>query len=195
MKIQISTKIVQDKIQDKIQLCAPYCGMNNRLYRSHGGKFLENKWQFTKSKSVDDLIKKLFGDSSELVVVQISAEDKRIVGYGDELTFGGYKLASRKNRDLDVEMSEGVWLEEGSFKSSGGTSKYPAIGSIEGIVLNLIVRADFAADNQLEVIKKISIETNEPQNLIDEKEKLLKRIAEIESQLSNPKIIDDAPLS
>jgi len=54
----------------------------------------------------------------------------------DTVWLGGRQIATRRGRDLDVQLGEGVIIIEGRFPEGGGSVKYPALKG-DGVVLEI----------------------------------------------------------
>ena len=147
MKTQVTITIIKD------ELCinAPYSAVNNKIYREKGGRFNQRKsvWEFASTSTTEKMISELFGNINDLVETVVKMDQIDI--QGAEWHIGGYKLASRRGRDYNVEIPTGVQLKIGSFPSSGGSMKNPQVaGNVESMVL--ICARDFAEKENLEII-------------------------------------------
>lgn len=176
----MQTQIIITRHDDKVFISAPFCQQNNVIFRNKGGKFLSNKWVFPDTETVSEMIRELFGLSTELVVIKIAKSHDLLKAGGGEYVVGGYKVASRRFRDSAVEWPLGTWLISGNIPSSGGSQKNPAVQADDDSTFGVVVRRDFAEKNGLEIIKRASQNTDA---LLQEKQTLLARIAEIDKLL------------
>ena len=144
--MQITITINNDQT---ITVCGPYSELNNTAYRALGGKYVSPKgWILPDNDTVRAKLAELFGGKSEIVDALVPAD--KIIGT-NIVQIGGYVLASRRTRDSQVTMPEGVSLHVGSFARSGGSVKNPRIGDLAGVVFRLSCRQSFAVVRQLEL--------------------------------------------
>ncbi len=115
---------------------------------------------------------------------------------GSDIKLLGRILCFRPGRDMQVKLADNVLLEKGGFPSSGGSARYPRVLPEEGTIL----RVKKCPLSFYERVKDMSIVTLcEPSDdnvkrsrLLEEKEKLLKRLDEIETELANMDKTDNA---
>lgn len=103
----------------------------------------------------------------------------------------GRSIIYRFGRDKDVKMHSTVIILEGGFPNSGGSMKYPELRNEPGTVLEikevpltLVEKAIEEYGSGVEIIEEEEVNVDE---LIKEKNRLLKRISEIDSIISNAK--------
>ena len=145
MKTQIEIAVDEGHISVK----GPYSTSNNDTWRKLGGKFTDGRWVIPDNDTSRHEVSNLFGSKSPLVEVAVSDEHPSVFGYGSR-QIGGYVLASRRGRDSRVEMPAGVSVVSGSFPSSGGSAKSPAVYATVGTVFRLTCRDSFATAMGLE---------------------------------------------
>ena len=165
-------------------------------------KHLNGKWDpETKTWSVDqDLrkqVEKLIFDVYDYDVTgtmeKITIEYKAVDFYKNhEISIGGIILAYRNDRKFRVQLVDTAIISDDEFPSQGGSVKYPDIfdGKSEEYK-NMILRSEIYKiyyDNLTEEEKskvKIIKEESEIDILLREKEKLEKRLADINEQLES----------
>ncbi len=139
----------QITVQDgKILVSGPYSETNNARYRAHGGKFAGGNWVLPDNDATRATIAELFGTKSEEVEVLISAS---ALSDGQIVQIGGYVLAQRRGRDYRVQMPDGVALDAGNFRESGGSVKNPRVGIDDDMVFRLRCRKSFAEAHGLTI--------------------------------------------
>lgn len=103
----------------------------------------------------------------------------------DGVKIGDITVAIRTGRDQAVRLSSNTMLISGGFPESGGSAKYPAVDAEKGTVIRVknipeILYEKIKNNSGVRLIDN-SIDTDA---LAAEKEKLLARIAEIDSILA-----------
>ena len=92
---------------------------------------VERAWIFAEEQeeSVRELVFQAYGweENGEVVYVAYKASD--LVWEG-QITIGGLLVACRKSRDWNVTLVN-TCVTEGEFPPSGGSAKYPVLGSME----------------------------------------------------------------
>lgn len=141
MKPQISITIEPDKVGIK----SPFNPRNNDRFRATGGKFDGGQWNFANTPATSTMIDDLFGSSEDYVQIRVDADDGRVEACNNTLVLGGYVLADRRSRDARVNIADGVQLYSGQFRSSGGSMKSPRVSWEGTVLLDILVRRDFAA--------------------------------------------------
>lgn len=138
--------------------------------------------------AVRDLLRDHFGwiegePADQTVTVELSGTE-----YGAQLTVAGVVLAKRRGRDESVYYDDNVRVREGHFEDSAGSRNNPAVGDLDGIVLEVRdltatqveqMRAGFGKRMQI-----VDEEAGRREALRVERERLLARIAEIDSELA-----------
>lgn len=153
------------------------------------GKWNAPYWVFPveNEKEVNDLLLSVYGENGEpqecvTILVDISKE------YGDTIYLCGRILCSRRSRDSEVRLAENVMLVSGGFYSSGGSRAYPDVNPIEGTVLKVkecpLSFYERVKDEPNVTLCEEHTEHTNKQKLIEEKERLLRRIEEIDSLLA-----------
>jgi hypothetical protein len=98
----------------------------------------------------------------------------------------GRELARRKYRDYYVDLGEGVAVIQGGFPDSGGSARYPELNPEEGTILEVRgVPKSLAEREWLENRSAVELVGDMDQSKLEaEKERLLKRIEEIDRLLA-----------
>ena len=133
--------------------------------------------------SLDKALLKIYGEGlspTERVEIEIDLDNYDNGDY-DNLVFRGLTLVSRPARDASVRLASQVYVKEGGFKSRGGSAKYPMVAWEEGTVIVASVPVTLASELPAGV--KLVDENDVKSRLLNEKEQLLKRLAEIEKTL------------
>ena len=118
------------------------------------------------------------------VMVNISAlEDD------DVLSLCGRILCSRRYRDGAVKLGSGVMLMQGGFPARGGSSKYPRVAPEEGTVLK-VKNVPMSVYERIKEMPNVTLADDSEnkkalhkKRLLEEKEMLLHRLAEINDKL------------
>lgn len=148
----MKSQITITTLRDTVQIVSPYSEVNNKIFRSKGGKFDRDSaaWIFSNTQAIEEMIENLWGVTSQLVRAKI---DQETIEMGKEWQTGGYKLAHRRDRDSPVEMAPGVRLESGAWKGSGGSVNHPMPACVDDeITLSVVVHRAYAEANDLEII-------------------------------------------
>ncbi|WP_431889505.1 hypothetical protein [Nocardiopsis alba] len=179
-----------------LYLTAPYNPAANTDYKDLGARWDRDRraWKFAARdlERVREICRAHFGyDDQPVKAVDVRVRLSGTYGRGDsstaELEMFGRTLATRGSRDARVKLGRDVLLVEGEFEQSSGSMRYPAIGDVDGIVLEVRgVPADHPEldDEDVEIIEtEISADEAEQTALRAEKAQLLARIAEIDAKL------------
>lgn len=121
------------KTTDGLLVKSPYNEKFIAGARMLRGKWLADKraWCFDENQeeSVRELVFQSYGWEENNDVVYLSYKASDLV-WGGKITIGGLVVACRKSRDWNVTLID-TCVTEGEFPSSGGSSKYPSLGSFE----------------------------------------------------------------
>lgn len=169
----------------KIKVACPYSAQFIKKAHELGGTWDKPYWVFDDKvkDSLDKALLKIYGEGlspAERVEIEIDLDNYNNGDY-DNLVFRGLTLVSRPARDASVRLASQVYVKEGSFKSRGGSAKYPMVTWEEGTVIVASVPVTLASE--LPVGVKLVDENDVKSKLLDEKEQLLKRLTEIEKTL------------
>lgn len=101
-----------------------------------------------------------------------------------EIRVGSMVVLKRRYRDSEVVFSDNAMLISGGFATSGGSVKYPSISANEGTIIRVkkVPETIFNKIKDHEGVKLVS--DIDVESLKVEREKLLKRLAEIDSLLA-----------
>ena len=177
---------------DKILETSDYSAEFVRRAKMINGRWDSSKkaWVFDVSNEgyVRNLLLDIYGTDgtpTETCTVQVALDhDLRI---SQKIELFGRVLADRPNRDAAVLTHPSVSIVAGGdYPRFGGSAKHPAINFAEGTILEV-------ADVPLQIALKIAAEDERVTivtvadklraSLLEEREKLLKRLAEIDAQL------------
>lgn len=175
-----------------LYLYAPFHASARRSYRNIDGQWEPDRkaWRFNPRDRdrVRKALNRHFGyDDRPVEVVDVRVVGQKVFDEDDQhWYFGGRTVASRRYRDADVQLGDGVLLLEGRFSGSGGSMKYPDIGTNE-VVLEIRDVPKHHEDLQQDGVTVIEQENINPDvkraELLEEKQQLLARIAEIDTTL------------
>jgi len=177
----------------KIRLRAPFSPDANDDYKRLGGKWDSDRRAWTFDVRDTDALRKILTEhfgcddrgAGQTVTVRVNLTEG-YHGNDNEVRLFGRLLAHRRNRDADVVLGSGVILNEGYFSGSGGSMKYPDIGKVDGIILEVRDVPATHTDLQGAGIEIISEDAPNMDALAAEREALLARLAEIDALLPEP---------
>lgn len=124
-------------------LTAPYNPEANSGYRGLGGRWDSGRkaWRFEARDAgrVRELLRKYFGrDDQPVRVVDVRVVLGEVADWREqEAWFAGRRIARRPHRDSAVQLGAGVIIHQGEFEESGGSVKYPDLGNLDGIILEV----------------------------------------------------------
>lgn len=160
-----------------------------------GGKWNGKEWVFDSRDviRVKELYKSIYGSdgsngSETEVTVEITVKKKYSVGRGGIFLFGRC-IATAFGRDSGAKLGNGIIVKSGEGFDSGGSIKNwftrvyeDTIFEIRDVPRNIINDENAEGWFSYKIVNEIEINR---ENLLKEKESLLKRIAEIDSLLEN----------
>lgn len=160
--------------------------------RKLGGKWngVRKAWFFDNKKQdvVDESLKEVFGESP-FSDEEVERVDIKIKGVdfikNNTIQVGTIVVASRRSRDVPVQLKNDAYVTSGDFPSRGGSAAYPCCEpneDVEMIVPNFPVSILSKIDKALYTI--IDDEVKQQDELIREKKRLEKRLAEIDLLLA-----------
>lgn len=169
----------------KIKVACSYSTQFIKKAHELGGKWAKPYWVFDDKvrDALDKALLNIYGEGLspvERIEIEIDLDNYDNGDY-DNLIFRGLALVSRPARDASVRLASQVYVKEGSFKSRGGSAKYPMVTWEEGTVI--VASVPVALTAELPAGVKLVDENDVKSRLLDEKEQLLKRLAEIEKTL------------
>lgn len=102
----------------------------------------------------------------------------------DTISIDGIVLVSRRGRDLPVSYHNGAIVVEGEFPSSGGSRNNPEPAPDYDVILEAEIPLNFYERHKddLELVDELK---QSKEKLLAEKERLEKRLAEIEEELKS----------
>lgn len=156
------------------------------------GKWSSPYWVFPaeNKEQVKEALLQVYGECGDLqddiarVTVELNLDEYDYDNH-DGVKIGDITVAIRTGRDQAVRLSSNTMLISGGFPESGGSAKYPAVDAEKGTVIRVknipeILYEKIKNNSGVRLIDN-SIDTDA---LAAEKEKLLARIAEIDSILA-----------
>lgn len=173
---------------EKIYTVTPFSNGYKNKARQIGGKWdsAERAWVFDEKYKdlVNSILIEFYGvgidGESETITVEYDAsefEEENHVMIGNLIT------ATRYARDVPVDIKPGTVVVKGEFEGYGGSVKHPHVNAIDVILQSEIPMAiyDSLSDDRKALLKIPG--SSEKEQLQAEKERLLKRIAEIDELL------------
>ena len=184
-RIKEETKMEIIREDGKIKVACSYSTQFIKKAHELGGKWAKPYWVFDDKvrDALDKALLKIYGEGlspTERVEIEIDLDNYNNGDY-DNLVFRGLTLVSRPARDASVRLASQVYVKEGGFKNRGGSAKYPMVTWEDGTVIVASVPVTLASELPAGV--KLVDENDVKSRLLDEKEQLLKRLAEIEKTL------------
>ena len=177
---------------------SPYKPEFVRFARSCGAKWNADEKSRTfkvknqeKEEELKKILYELYGyTEGEIRYIELRAKCEDILK--DQcLRIGGHVLVSRRDRDRPVVIDDSsVSVVKGSFLERGGSMKYPSVKFTDGAEITFEISEEYfnslpeEEKEKFTVLKKSDVDK---EKLLAEKEKLLKRIAEIEKSLKEEK--------
>lgn len=197
-------KTVKTIIDGKfIKVESPYNPVFIRKARQIQGKWNSPYWVFPlkNKKYIVNALIDIYGDcgnlSDEYIPYVEVTLDLDKYPYNHCIKIDTLVIAERPSRDASVVLSPNVTVVQGDFEKSGGSAKYPCIEPLDGTILKVdnvpLVVAERARDLKGITIKEIRSaagDTVDRVALLEEKERLLKRIKEIDSLIEKFKKVD-----
>lgn len=187
---------------DKIEVISPY---NNTFIKK--AKMLKSNWNgkgWEFKKEYEDIIKghlmEIYGDDGSPTpkcIVRVNLSKLSEINYSklwdDEVRMFGRTLVMRKHRDSTPLLDKTVALVEGGFSNSGGSRNNPRLNFYDNTILQIddvpehlyikiLNEYDLKDDN--DIIYRVDNKNN-IYKLKEEKERLLKRLSEIDDILNN----------
>lgn len=187
------TTMVKVEVNEKIiSVISEYNPNFIRKARALHGVWQRPAWVFDASQSnaVRKALKECYGDDgmSELVKVRIDLDKCKLLSDGYPSLYFADKclIATRFGRDSDCKLPSNVYCVEGGFKSRGGSMKHPCVtwgdDTLVEMTIPQIVYEECKDDPGVSLVNNA---TDKRTVLQEEKEKLLKRIKEIDTELAN----------
>ena len=130
---------------------------------------------------MNEILISIYGEGLEPVeTTEIEIDLDAYENDENDLMFLGLVLARRPSRDAAVKLSENTYVLAGEFEDWGGSAKYPKVTWKEGTV----IVAEIPASMALELPKGVNYHKKDRKTvLLEERERLVKRIAEIDALL------------
>lgn len=195
---------INDIADNKIEVIAPYNNSFIKKARMLKGHWNGKGWEF--KKEYENIIKEhlmdIYGDDGGIIpkcVVRVNLSKLTDINYNkiwdDEVRMFGRTLAIRKYRDSAPLLDKTVVLVKGGFSNSGGSRNNPRLNFYDNTILQIddvpehlyikiLNEYDLKDDNDIIYVIKNN-KDNYIDELIKEKEKLLKRLSKIDEILNN----------
>ncbi len=182
---------------DLLKVKSPYNSKFISRAKNLGGKWESPYWVFPTSN--EEAIRKLlmeiyWEDGNDVNMVTLIADFSKNGRIGKELLFGNIILATRRDRDARVSLSDNVYVLKGEFSNKGGSFQHPKITWEEEITLQFNVPENYLKhiedfksnyESVLVNVKEISQEKAlTKEELLLKKAKLLEEIDEIDEILN-----------
>jgi len=187
------------KIEDEtLYLWAPFNAEANVDYKGLGGKWKKEKkaWALRARdlEQVRQVLREHFGyDDNPTAMVDVRVTlDGEYDRPHNRLVLFNRTLAHRPARDADVRLASGVRVIEGEFSGSSGSTQYPALGDLDGIVLEVrevpAGHPDLTTGGpdefQVQIMDQPQAPASDRSALEAERAQLMARLTEIDAQLS-----------
>ena len=184
-----------DERDGKVSVAAPYSEEFVRLARQSGGKWDRDRRVWVWSAKNADLARKAVRDvygidvDSPQPLVTVEVDAGCLPEEGNRLLLGGLTVATRFYRDSPVILADNAVVIDGTFPASGGSRNKPRVEAGYGTWLRVSdvtpsqvewLRMNLAADDW----RLVTPESERADVLRAERERLLKRIAEIDAELA-----------
>lgn len=154
------------------------------------GKWTAPYWSFPEENEceVKALLLEIYGENGDPqetvdILVDISEMD------GESIDLCGRILCYRRFRDSSVTLAENVMLTQGGFPYSGGSMKHPRINPNPGTILK-VKKCPVSVYERIKEMGCVTLcetkgtNNNKREALLDEKNRLLRRLEEIEMELN-----------
>lgn len=193
---------INDLDDGKIEVISPYNASFVKKARMLKGNWNGKGWEF--KKEYEDIIKghlmDIYGDDGSPTpkcIVRVNLSKLSDINYNkiwdDEVRMFGRTLVIRQHKNLTPLLDKTVILVEGGFSNSGGSRNNPnlkfydnTILQIEDVPEHLYVKLlneyNLTYDN--DIVYRVDNKNN-IDKLKEEKERLLKRLSEIDNILNN----------
>lgn len=183
--------MVEVKVKDGLVLVkSDYNEFFIKRARTLQGKWKNPFWVFPEENEelVRATLLEVYGEDGrpcETVTVDLNLDE---YDYDDEVVIDTIVVATRPGRDHAVKLSANVLLLKGEFKSSGGSTRYPSVTAYNGTVIR-VKKLPRLLYEKIKNDPGVSLVDTTPEDkkkkLMEEKEKLLLRIREIDCELAN----------
>lgn len=194
---------IETTANGRIALCTPYNPDLPAQAKALGGRWdaTSRAWTFDArdEERVRDLARTVFGtdgsaaDQADLVTIRTTVDDARAPKHGAAQSYClGRLIATRRGRDEDVSLGQGVVLISGGFAGAGGSTTYPQISPLDGTIVEIrdVPRAALEGfDGEFAIVS----ETFDADALFAERAKLEARLQEIGQQLAAHGVITADP--
>jgi len=184
------------ELEDSITVSSPYNPAFINGAKNLGGRWdpEDEVWVFTpptKARAVD-LVRATYGLGPKTVRATVDAYEQwrnDLIGDNSCLFFGGRTVLRRPTRDSRIILAEGVSIASGEFSKSGGSVRHPSLELGRGVMIEVCGVPEDHPDLASPWVKSIAESGGvDTRALNEERERLLKRLAEIERALTEDEI-------
>lgn len=132
-----------EHVGETIHVKAPYRDSAIRRFRQLKGDFNRSlsRWVF-RAEHIDlvrEALRDHYGHDDQVdrtMDVQIEMAGEYCKGENEQW-FGGRKILNRRYRDSQPQLGEEVILVKGRFDGRAGSTQYPSLGNVDGVVLRI----------------------------------------------------------
>lgn len=175
----------------KIKVNSPYNSEFIARARQIQGKWSSPNWVFPEENKdeVKELLVECYGECGDLGEVDTVTIELDLDTYEDDapnhvLMFGSMVLLERRSRDRQPTFADNVMVVTGGFRESGGSRQHPCVSPKEGTILR-VKGVPVTVYNRFKDCEGVRLVSDlDTEKLKAEREKLLKRLAEIDSLLA-----------
>lgn len=181
------------KIQNgKITMKAPFNSDLNEDSQGLGGRFdrFTKSWIFPERvlEPLRAALRAHFGyDDRPYSAVTVHVSLSGTYGRGStELEYFGRTLIHRPGRDAQVRLASNVRIFKGLFEESAGSMQYPALGNVDGIVLEVRDVPSTHPELEFEEVQIIADANGEPalESLAKEEKRLLSELESVRARIA-----------
>lgn len=138
---------------------------------------------------VRDLARDIYGtDGADqpTATIRVKLHNRMEDPHSPSIYLAGHEIAHRPGRDMAVRLGAGVVIIEGRFASSAGSMRYPSLGDVAGIVVEVRDLPQSVADRILATTPDATLvggESERIEALRSERAALRARLAEVDAAL------------
>lgn len=177
-------------VTQKMEILAVSAEYNKNFIRKVKG--LKGKWNpdektwdvpLEYEEQLYRLLKDVYGylpsDQTDMTTIQINAADFEDSDDG-KIKLGSMVLVWRPGRDSYVRLSDNVAILKGEFAARGGSAKYPMVNAGNGVILQVKNVPKALLKSIPDEKYTVEMSTINKELLLEEKQKLMDRLEEIE---------------
>ena len=160
-----------------------------------GAKMIQGKWNSPywcfpeeNADEVRELLLDVYGECGELsegneAVVTVELDLDEYTDVSDCVRIGSMTVASRPGRDYMVKLNDNTMCIKGGFPESGGSVKNPRVCPEDGTVLR-VKNVPVKLYERIKDMAGVSLVNVDRTKLLEERERLIARLAEIDDLLA-----------